>query len=198
MGQSILPSNHWRWRPRRMRRHMYFKVIKVIAGGRAARGRKSNPPALARTAAIVRDRRHVADRCDGEARGLQRTERRFAARTGTGNFNLKRAHAVLLRLLGDVFRRDLRGIGGRFARTLEAHRSSRRPGNGVALRVGDGDGRVVERRIYVRDSGRDVLAFAAAYAGGFLAHSKTFPVISNAAVVPAATPMGEWRMARSE
>src|SRR6202795_4127162 len=105
MGQSILPTNHWRWRPRRRRRHMYFKVIKVIkviAGGRTARGRTSNPPALARTAAIVRDRRHVADRCDGEARSLQRTERRFAARTGTGNFNFKRAHAVLLRLLGDV------------------------------------------------------------------------------------------------
>src|SRR4249920_497155 len=40
----------------------------------------------------------------------------------------------------------------------------------------------------MRDTGGDVLAFAAAYAGGFLAHSKTFPVISNAAVMPAATP----------
>src|SRR3982075_1501430 len=188
MGQSILPSNHWRWRSRISPRHMHFNVIKIIAGGRAARGRKSNPPALARTATIVRDRRHVADRCDGEARGLQRTERRFAARTGTGNFNLKRAHAVLLRLLGDVFRRDLRGIGGRFARPLETHRSRRRPGNGVALRVGNGDGRVVERRIHVRDAGRNVLALAAAYAGGFLAHSKNLSNDLNAAVMPAATP----------
>src|SRR5712671_5743844 len=188
MGQSILPTNHWRWRPRRRRRHMYFKVIKVIAGGRTARGRKSNPPTLARTAAIVRDRRHVADRCDSETRGLQRTERRFAARTRTGNFHLQRAHAVFLRLLGDVFRRNLRGIGGRFTRTLETHRSGRRPGNGVALRVGDGDGRVVERRIHVRDAGGDVLALAAADAGGFLAHSKTFLNDLNAAVMPAATP----------
>ena len=65
---------------------MYFKVIKVIAGGRAARGRKSNPPTLARTAAIVRDRRHVADRCDGEARGLpvrgQRTHTNARTRKG--------------------------------------------------------------------------------------------------------------------
>jgi hypothetical protein len=40
----------------------------------------------------------------------------------------------------------------------------------------------------VRDSRSDVLAFTTAYAGGILAHSKTFLAISNAAVVPAATP----------
>src|SRR3954469_4204633 len=138
-----------------------------------------HPPALARTAAIVRDRGHVADGGDGEARSLQRAERRFAARSGAGNFNLQRAHAVFLRLLGDVFGRDLRGIGGRLARTLETHGARRRPGNGVTLRVGDGDGRVVERRIHMRDAGGDVLALAAAYAGGFLAHSKTFLAIST-------------------
>src|SRR6266404_7323076 len=159
---------------------------------------KSNPPALARTAAIVRDRGHIADRCDGEARRLQRTKRRFAARTGAGNFHFQRAHAVFLRLLGNVFGRDLGRIRGRLARTLEAHRAGRRPGNGVALRVGDGDGRVVERRIHVRDAGRDVLALAAADAGGFLAHSRTFLNDLNAAVMPAATPdertvVGEWQ-----
>src|SRR5579871_6909616 len=106
----------------------------------------SNPPALARTAAIVRDRRHIADRGDGEARRLQRAKRRFTARTGAGNFNFQRAHA------------------------LETHRARRRPGNGVALRVGDGDGGVVERRIHVRHTGGDILALAAAYAGGILAH----------------------------
>src|SRR6202011_606066 len=93
-------------------------------------------------------------------------------RTGAGHFHFQGAHAVFLRLLGNVFGRDLRGIRGRLARTLETHRSRRRPGNGVALRVGDGDGRVVERRIHVRDAGGDVLALAAAYAGGFLAYSK--------------------------
>src|SRR6201999_1300573 len=166
----------WRWRSRISPRLTKYKTI---AGRIAARGLASNAPALARTATIVRDRGHVADRCDGEARRLQRTKRRFAARTRTCNFNLQRAHAVFLRLLGDVFRRDLRGIGGRFARTLETHRSGRRPGNGVALRVGDGDGRIVERRIHVRDTGCDVLALTAADAGGFLTHSRTFLTIST-------------------
>src|SRR4051794_25574042 len=93
----------------------------VIAGrpGRP-RSKKSNPPALARTATIVRNRRHVADRSDGEARSLQRTKRRFAAGTRSGHFNLQRAHAVFLRLLGDVLGRDLRGVGSGLARTLEA------------------------------------------------------------------------------
>src|SRR6267142_644699 len=167
------------------------------------RSKNSNPPALARPAAIVRDRGHVADRGDGEARSLQRAKRRFAARTRAGDFNLQRAHAVFLRLLGDVFGRDLRGVGRRFARTLEAHRSGRRPGNGVALRVGDGDGRVVERRIHVRDAGGDILALTAADAGGFLAHSRTFLNDLNAAVMPAATPdervvVGEWRIVRRD
>src|SRR3954453_6142114 len=148
----------------------------------------SNPPALARTATIVRDRRHIADRCDGEARSLQRAKRRLAARTGTSAFNLERAHPMFLRFLRDVFRRNLRGVGGRLARALETHRSGRRPGNGVALRVGNGDRGVVERRIHVRHSGCNVLALTAAYAGGFLAHSRTFLNDLNAAVTPAATP----------
>jgi hypothetical protein len=151
----------------------------------------SNPPALARTAAIMRDRRHIADRGDGETRSLQRTKRRLAARTGAGNFNLQRAHTVFLRLSGNVFGRDLRGVRGRLARTLESHRARRRPGNGIALRVGDGDGRIVELRIHVRHARGDILALAAAYAGGFLAHSKTFPDDLNAAVMPAASPIGE-------
>src|SRR6185436_13453 len=160
------------------------KFQKQSRDGRAVRDQTSNPPALARTTAIVRDRRHVTDRCDGEARRLQRTKRRFTARAGASNFHFQRAHAVFLRLLGNVLGRDLCGIGGRLARALEAHRPGRRPGNGVALRVGDGDGRVVERRIDVRDARGDVLAFATAYAGGFLAHYLNLPVISNAAVLP--------------
>src|ERR1700724_3493551 len=199
-GQSICHLNYWRWRP--ADQSAACKISQNDSrSGKAARGRTSNPPALARTAAIVRDRRHVADRCDGEARSLQRAKRRFAARTGTCNFHFQRAHAVFLRLLGDVLGRDLRGVGGRFARALETHRSGRRPGNGVALRVGDGDGRIVERRIHVRDAGGDVLALTAADAGGFLAHSKTFLNDLNAAVMPAATPdgrmaNGEWRIVR--
>ena len=50
---------------------------------------------LARPAAIVRDRRDVADRGDVEARRLNGPQRRFAARTRTRNLDLERPHAVL-------------------------------------------------------------------------------------------------------
>src|SRR6478752_2910034 len=93
--------NCWRWRSRISPRLANFSKI----AGVFARDRTSNAAALARTATVMRDRGHVADRGDGEARGLQRAKRRFTARTRAGNLNLQRAHAVLLRLLGDVFGR---------------------------------------------------------------------------------------------
>src|SRR5437660_1462493 len=134
----------------------------------------SNAPALARPAAVVRDRRHVADRRDGEARGLERAQRRFAAGARPRHLDLEGAHAVLHRLLRRVLGRHLRGERGRLARALEALGPRRRPGNGVALRVGDGDHGVVERGADVRDARGDVFALALANARGFLAHARPF------------------------
>src|ERR1700704_4509456 len=91
------------------------------------------------TAAVVRDRRDVTDRRDGEAGRLQRTQRRLATRAPARNLGVGGGDAGLLRLLGGVLGRDLGRIGRRFARALEAHRTRRRPGDGVALGVGDGD-----------------------------------------------------------
>src|SRR5580700_11723069 len=91
------------------------------AGAPAVQYRTSNPPALARPAAIVRDRRHVADRRDGEACRLQRTQRRLATGARPRHLDLEGAHAVLLRLARHVLARDLGGIGRRLARALESH-----------------------------------------------------------------------------
>src|ERR1700687_230153 len=91
---------------------------------------------LTRTATVMRDRGHVADRCDGEAGRLQRAQCRLAPRARPRRLHLERVHAVLLRLLGGVFGVDLRGVRRRFARALETHGARRRPGDSVALRVG--------------------------------------------------------------
>src|SRR5690606_1501357 len=58
--------------------------------------------------------------------------------------------------------------GRRLARALEAERARRRPGDGVALCVGDRDLGVVEARVHMRDARGDVLALAAAYARALL------------------------------
>ncbi len=121
----------------------------------------------------------------GEASGLQRAKRGLTARTGTGHFHFNRAHAVLGRLASGVFSGHLGGVRGRLARALETHRAGRRPGDRVALRVGNRDHRVVERRVHMRDARGDVLAFAAADACCFFSHSSLlFP--SNAPVTPGA------------
>src|SRR5262252_9153313 len=129
---------------------------------------------LTRPAAVMRNRRHIADRSDGEPGRLQRTKRRFAPRSRPGHLDFESAHAVLLCLLGGVFSSDLRGIGRRFARALETHGPGRRPGNRIALRIGDGDHGIVERGRDMRDARRDVLAFAPTDACGFLTHPQSF------------------------
>src|SRR5207248_5519213 len=93
-------------------------------------GRRSlYAPPLARAAAIVRNRGHVADRGDGEAGSLQRAQRRFPARARARHLDFKGSHPMLLCLFRRVFGGDLRGIGGRLARALETHGPRRRPGN---------------------------------------------------------------------
>ena len=79
--------------------------------------------------------------------------------------------------------RHLRGIRGGLARTLEPHRASRRPRDRIALRIRDGDHRIVERRRDVSHARHDILALAAANASCFFGHS-TCP--SGAPVIPGA------------
>src|SRR6185437_13504180 len=144
------------------------------------RAKTSDAAALAGTAAVVRDRRHVADRSDVEAGRLDGAQRRFAPGTGAGNLNLKRAQAVLAGLAHGVLGRHLRRERRRFARALETHRAGRRPRDGVALRIGDGNHRVVERRIDVRDAGDDVFALLAADASAFLGHASILYALASA------------------
>src|SRR5690606_16318962 len=83
--------------------------------------------------------------------------------------------------------------GGRFARTLEALATRRRPGQSVALAVGDGDDGVVERGVHVGNAVRNVLADLLADTGGgaglLLSHGNpSNPFISSATGQPWAGP----------
>src|SRR5262245_15498500 len=80
---------------------------------------------------------------------------------------------MLLGLLGGILSRHLGRVGRRLARALETHGTGGRPGDGVSLGVGDGDHRIVEGRVHMRDSGGNILALAPANAGGFFAHSRS-------------------------
>src|SRR5688500_11931204 len=147
----------------------------VAKGPRGRPFKSSDAAALGRAHAVVRDRGDVPDRGDLEADRLQRAQRRLAARTRSLDLHLERADAMLGGLLARILGGDLGGIGGRFARPLEAHHAGRRPGDGIALRVGDGDHRIVEAGVHVGDAGGDVLALAPSEALRFACHWFSLP-----------------------
>src|SRR6478735_1662876 len=129
----------------------------------------SDAATLRRTAAVVRLGRHVLDRTDLEARGLQRTDRGLAARARALHEDVDLAHAVLLRTTSGGLGGELGGEGRRLARALEADLARRRGRDDGARRVGDRDDRVVERALDVRLAVGDVLLLLAAR----LAHGGT-------------------------
>ncbi len=90
-------------RARGLRRSLSARIA-ACRSRRAANDRRRNSDAttLARAAAVMRDRRHVADRGDGEARRLQGAQRRFTAGAGTGDFDF---HACACRARSPCGRR---------------------------------------------------------------------------------------------
>src|SRR5438552_14498126 len=96
-----------------------------------------NSPALARTAAVVRNGRDIADEVDLKPGGVECAQRGLAPGTRTVNVDRHVANAVLHRLLGGVFSGELRGERRRLARALEPARAGRRPRDDVAGNVGD-------------------------------------------------------------
>src|ERR1700761_3067141 len=120
-----------------------------------------DPSALRRAAAIVRLGGDVGDGTDLQAGGLQRPDRGLPARARALHEDVDLAHAVLLGLARGVLGSKLRGERRRLARALEADVTRQRPGDDVALRVGDRHDRVVEGALDVRSTVRDVLLFPA-------------------------------------
>src|SRR6516162_9780669 len=100
-------------------------------------------PLLLRAASVVRQRRHVLDRLDLEARRLEGADSTLASRAGALHADLDLADAVLLRLVRDFLGGALRGEGRRLAAALVADRAGGGPADGGAGLVGDADERVV-------------------------------------------------------
>src|SRR5262245_28742459 len=129
---------------------------------------------LRRPAAVVRNRRDVANRFHFQADGLQGANRRFAAGAGALDANVERAHADGLRRVAGVERRLRRRERRALARALEPDAAGARPGDDVALGVGDRHRGVVERGVDVREPVVDDALLAAflerllALAGAFL------------------------------
>src|SRR5256885_3890849 len=107
----------------------------------------SNAAALRRTAAVVRNRRDVADQHDVQSGGSQRAHGGLASGAGTLHPNFHALHPVLVARHARGSQRGLlRGVRRALARALEADRTRRGPAHDAAIRVRDGNLRIVERR----------------------------------------------------
>src|SRR6188768_1562237 len=118
-------------------------------------------------------RRDVLDGGDVETGGLQRANRRLTAGAGALGEDLDPLEPVFHALFGGRVGGHLGGERGRLARTFEPGRTGRLPGDHVAVGIGEGDDRVVERRLDVRLPVGDVLfnpAAGAPFRRFFLSH----------------------------
>src|SRR5205807_1347685 len=113
---------------------------------------------LRRTASVMRNRREVFDGADFDTGSSQRADRRFATRSRTAYPHIHRAHAVIARHVGRVRRGVLRSEWRSLARSAEAERARALPRNHIPRHIGDGHDGVIERRLHMHKSVRNVLA----------------------------------------
>src|SRR3954466_321094 len=123
-------------------------------------------PLFGRAASVVRNRRHVGDRADLEADCIECAHRGLASRARALDAHFDILYAAFLRGATAALRCDLRRERSGLARALEAGVARGRPSERVALAIGDRHDRVVERRVDMRDTFRDVLLDLFARAGG--------------------------------
>src|SRR6195256_3072298 len=117
-----------------------------------------DPALLGWTAAIVRNGCHVRDAGDLQSAIVERAHRRLTPRSGSPDAHFHVLHAVLLGGDTGLLGRHLRRERSSLARATEAAAPGGRPGKRVALPIGDGDDRVVEGGMHVRDRIEHVLA----------------------------------------
>src|SRR5712691_5952436 len=116
-------------------------------------------PLLGRAAAVVRNGCAIDDGDYLEPGRLKRTDGCFTSSAWTADKDADLAHAVLHGFARRGVSGQPSGVGRALARALEAGRARGAPGQHVAVRIGDGDDRIVEAALDVGDSARHVLAF---------------------------------------
>jgi hypothetical protein len=107
---------------------------------------------LTRPTSVVGDRRNIFDQLDVQAGRLERGDGALAARTGAFHTHFHVSHAEFGRLFSGLLSGALTGERGALAASLKPSRTGTGPAQRVALGVGNGDRRVIERRVNVDDT----------------------------------------------
>src|SRR5512135_2879852 len=107
---------------------------------------------LRRTAAVVRNRGNVGNAGDLETNGIQRTHGGLATGARSLDAHFEVLHTILLSRFASDFSSNLRSKRGALARALKTVAATGRPGQSIALTVGDRHDGVVKRSVHVRDA----------------------------------------------
>ena len=105
------------------------------------------------------DRRDIGDLHHAEPDGIQCTNCRLASRARALYADFDVFHAIFLSRAAGFLRRNLGCERGALARSAKSTTTRRRPGQSIALPIGDRDDRVVERSMDVRDRIRNLLLY---------------------------------------
>ena len=121
-------------------------------GAEPSRWTGSDASLFSWAASVVRNRCDILDLLDVQAGRLKRGDRTFASATWAFDTDFHVSHAVLGSLFRSLLCRTLAGERGRFATALETAGASAGPTERVTLHIRDGDRRVVEGRMNVRNA----------------------------------------------
>ncbi len=106
--------------------------------------RHLNSALFRRSAAVVRDRCHIADRAYLDLRALDRPDRSFSARTWALDHNVHFLQAQITCFIDRFLSCEPSGVGRALSRTSKATRSSAGPNHDVSLLVGNRHDGVIE------------------------------------------------------
>ena len=118
--------------------------------------RRLNATLLARTTAVVRDRRYVFDQLDIQPSCLQRGDGAFTTRARTLHADFNVSHAKLGCLFRSLLSGALPSKRGALSTSFESARTGTCPAQRITLGIGDRHGRIIERGVDVRDATSDI------------------------------------------
>lgn len=132
------------------------EIKRASRSNREQRSNRSNATTFRRTATVVRKRRNVFDRFDGEAGLREGGNRHIATAARAFDANVDFFHTELLRFIGGLLRGHLTGERRALTASFEAAGAGGSPTKRVAFHIGDRHVSIVETNFDVSDAAGDI------------------------------------------
>ena len=117
----------------------------------------SDSPPLFGTATVMRKRGHILNHLDIEARSLDGADSGFTSGTRPSNTKIDLYHTNLLDSYRALLSSSLSGKGRTLTTTLVTHGTTRLPGQGLSILIGNRHEGIIKGRLDMNDTLDDVL-----------------------------------------